>query len=161
RYCVQSIYKFATGFRKIWIISPAELGADRFAYGSGGGRQIEWKVLNEECEDHYLSQQIHKLYADVITDYQADYILHIDSDTVFTQPVAPESFFSLRDDGLPQIIWPYTPYKAIETPWQPITEKFMQEPVENEFMRRFPIMIPRWLYSRIRTFCFYNHGMIL
>jgi len=149
KFCLQSINKYASGFRKIWIISPEDVPMI-------GQLGYEWKVMNEECPDGYLAQQIHKLYADVITDYQADYILHIDSDTLFTRPVTPQSFF--RNDKL---IWYYTPYKEVETPWQPITEKFMGDKVENEFMRRLPIMMPRWIYSNLRTFCSDTHGQIL
>src|SRR4030095_12932354 len=62
---------------------------------------------------------------------------------------------------LDKLAWLYTPYTAIQTPWQPITEKFMGQPVENEFMRRLPIMVPRWLYPRLREFCFKEHKMPL
>jgi hypothetical protein len=163
KWCVKSIGRFCDGFRKIVIVSPdpdacPTTPEELFTEIRKGIKTIpiQWKVLNEESEDHYLSQQIHKLYADVITDYQADYILHIDSDTVFTRPVAPSDFL---DDG--KVTWPYTPYSAIEVPWKPITEKFMCSDVENEFMRRFPIVIPRWLYPRLREFCHTKHGCIV
>jgi len=150
--CLRSISKYALGFRKVWIVSPQENPFAGLLDGS-----YEWKQVNEETEDGYLAQQIHKLYADVLTDYQADYILHIDSDTLFTRPVTPSDFLFQCD----QVRWLYTPYNAIQTPWQPITEKFMGEPVENEFMRRFPIMVPRWLYPRLREFCHRKHGLII
>jgi FkbM family methyltransferase len=57
------------------------------------------------------------------------------------------------------VIWPYTSYTEIQTPWQPITEKFMGRKVSHEFMRRFPLMVPRWLYPRLREFCYQQHGM--
>ena len=151
KHCLQSINKYATGFRKIWIISPEESPFDMTSMG------YHWKKVNEETNDGYLAQQIHKLYADVITDYQADYILHIDSDTLFTCHVTPQTF--LR--GGKSVIWPYTPYAAIKTPWQPIMEKFMGFTPENEFMRRFPIMVPRWLYAKLREFCHNKHGIII
>ena len=112
--------------------------------------------MNEESEDGYLSQQIHKLYADVITNYEADYILHIDSDTLFTRPVTPRSFFT--GDRLD---WYYTPYENTETPWKPITEKFVRTEVKNEFMRRLPMMIPKWLYPFARENCLANHQVSL
>lgn len=152
-YCLLSIRKFCTGFRKIWIVSPAQEPV-WFVPGD----RMEWKVLNEESEDHYLSQQIHKLYADVITDYQADNILHVDSDVIFHTPCTPEHFFS-GHTGKP--FWYYTSYSEIQAPWQPITEKFMGEPVEFEFMRRFPLIVPRWLYAKLREYCHIKHGMII
>lgn len=116
----------------------------------------EWKQQNEETEDGYLAQQIHKLYADVITNYEADYILHIDSDTLFTRPVTPQDFF-YQD----RVMWLYTPYDHTKTPWKPITEKFIGGPVDNEFMRRFPIMVPKWLYGKLREHCYSVHKIPL
>src|SRR5262249_42764217 len=61
----------------------------------------------------------------------------------------------------PKVIWLYTPYAAIATPWKEVTEKFMRREVTFEFMRRFPIMVPRWLYPRLREFCHQHHGMTI
>lgn len=155
-WCLRSIFKFCYGFRKVIVVSPAPL--EEVWKPQLEKWDVTWKVLNEEAEDHYLSQQIHKLYADVITDYQADYILHVDSDVIFTKSCDPEFFLGITDK---KVVWPYTPYSEISTPWQPITEKFMDDKVEHEFMRRFPIMIPRWLYPRVREFCHKQHGMII
>jgi len=151
-YCLRSIGKYAIGFRKVWIISPQ----DNPFSGMLNGPFMEWKQMNDETEDGYLAQQITKLYADVITDYQAEFILHIDSDTLLTRPVTPSEFFYLD-----KVLWPYTPYDRIQTPWQPVIEKFMAQPTANEFMRRFPIMVPRWLYPRLREFCYQKHGMTI
>jgi FkbM family methyltransferase len=37
----------------------------------------------------------------------------------------------------------------------------MQERLSYEYMRRFPIMVPRWLYPKLREFCFSRHKMPL
>ena len=145
-YCVFSVHKFCTGFRKIWVISLAPQ--------ISSVKGVEWKVMNDESPDGYLAQQITKLYADVITDYQPDHILHVDSDVIFTRPTTPGDFLNGN-----KVSWYYTPYSAIQTPWQPITEKFMGCAVPYEFMRRLPIMVPRWLYPKLREFAFSQHGM--
>ena len=158
-YCLKSISKFCTGFRKLWIVTSGEIDSSPYhslLLSDGSLLDVEWKKMQDETEDGYLAQQITKVYADVITDYQADYILHIDSDVVFTRPCCPSDFFQ---GG--KLTWYYTPYSAIETPWQPITEKFMGESIPLEFMRRFPMMVPRWLYPRIREFCHKKHGVII
>lgn len=159
KYCLRSIGKFASEFRKTVIVSPAP-------YHDSIGLGFDW-VWQERHEyglgnprfDGYLSQQVFKLYADTFTD-DADYILHIDSDTIFTRPVTPETYFT---DG--KIDWMMTPHAMIETPWQPITEKFLGMPapfsVSFEFMRRPPQMIPRWLYASLREFCVQKHGCTL
>jgi FkbM family methyltransferase len=156
-YSLISITYFCTGFRKIWIVSPEKPPVWWGPFTTADGIAVEWKVMNEEAPDGYLAQQITKLYADVITDYQADYILHVDSDVIFTQSTTPGSFFGPSGN----ILWPYTPYSTIETPWKPITEKFMQCEIENEFMRRFPIMMPRWLYGKLREFSAKQHKQII
>jgi hypothetical protein len=144
QYCLRSIFTYCTGFRKIWIVSPEKsISMRELEY-----ENVEWKVMNEESTDGYLSQQIHKLYADVITNYEPDYILHIDSDTLFTRPVTPQDFFK---DG--KLVWYYTPYEQTETPWKSITEKFMDAEIKNEFMRRLPMMVPKFLYDSLRRYC--------
>ena len=153
-YCLAAIYQFATGFRKIWVASPSTQGAMKV---TNLPQNMEWKVLNDESEDGYLAQQITKLYADVITDYQADYILHIDSDVILTREITPQNFFAPNG----KLYWLYTPYTSLQTPWQPIMEKFMIETQEFEFMRRFPMMFPRWLYPKLREFCYKIHHRII
>jgi FkbM family methyltransferase len=147
-YCVLSIHKFCTGFRKIWVISPGPQPSTV--------KGVEWKVMNDETQDGYLAQQITKLYADVFNDYQADHILHVDSDVILTRPTTPQDFFK---NG--KLIWYFTPFEAIQTPWKPIMEKFMGFTMPFEFMRRLPMMLPRWLYPRLREFCFHIHRVPL
>jgi FkbM family methyltransferase len=156
-YCLKAVAKFTDGFSKVWVVSTGDCPVPPLG--------LVWKKINPETEDGYLDQQITKLYADVITEHSANFYLHIDSDVILTRPVTPESFLTIGtpDDGdlQYQVVWPYTPYSAIETPWQPIIEKFIGHPVENEFMRRLPIMVPYWLYPKLREFCFKRHGMPL
>lgn len=154
KYCLRSIGKFASGFRKTLIISPT-------TYHDSIGLGFDW-VWQERAEyglgyipfDGYLSQQVFKLHADIFSD--AEYILYMDSDTIFTRPVTPETFFI---DS--KIAWLYTPYAKIKTPWQPITEKFLGCPVKFEFMRRHPLIAPSWLLAAVRTFCRTTHGVSL
>lgn len=155
QYCLRSIQKFATGFRTIQLVVP---DTRKWWDGSYTINNLHVTETEEYGNDGYLSQQVFKLYADTISD--ADFILHIDSDTVFTMPVTPETYFT---NG--KIDWMMTPYSMIDTPWKPITEKFMRMPqpfsVSFEFMRRAPQMIPRWLYPAIREFCQQKHGCTL
>lgn len=152
-YCLRSIDKFATGFRNVVTVDQSESEKPPFV------RQSVRIIRKPEYgEDGYLSQQVFKLCADEFTD--ADYICYIDSDTIFTRPVTPETYFQ---DGLP--IWLMTPYEQTKTPWQPIIEKFIGLPlpfrVEYEFMRRSPILAPRWLLQHLRMYCELRHHMSL
>jgi len=135
KYCIQSIDKFCTGFR-------------------------DTVVLNDEHPRGYLWQQVCKMHADLKTD--AEFILITDSDTLFNQPVTPESFMR---DGKP--IWLHTPWTAemLAHPGTPtwkrvMTEFFGIEP-PAEFMRRQPFMFPSHVLATLRSFCVQKHGVSL
>ena len=126
RYCLESIEKFCSGF--------------------GGVNVVEG--------DHpkgYLEQQVVKLHADTYCP-EADYILVNDSDTLFTEPVTPESFMR---DGKP--MWFYTPLESVSQDarktWVPVMTDFMGQKPPAEFMRRQPFMFPTWILKEFREFC--------
>lgn len=151
-YCLRSIVKFATGFRKLVIVVPSGVGLPLPLWESVRDKGIELAVCpTVEAGDGYLFQQAIKASGHEWTG--ADYILHVDSDCLFNQPVTPQTFMR---DGKP--IWYMTPYAQTDTPWQPITEKFLGEPVDYEFMRRLPILVPRSLHLAISAFAMANHG---
>lgn len=154
-YCLLSIGKFASGFRQIIVISDESgpgieslIGPKELPHAG-----IRFQAVGSQ-PDGYLWQQVLKLDADKYTD--ASHILYIDSDTIFTMPVTPETYLQ---DG--KILWMMTPYDKTSTPWQPIIEKFMKRSVAFEFMRRAPQMVPRWLLSEMRAFCEREHKMTL
>lgn len=128
-YCLASIEKFCTGFRNT-------------------------VVVDTEHPRGYLMQQSEKLHADLHTD--ADFILYTDSDTLFNQPVTPETFMV---DGKP--IWfytPWTPELLAAVPWFPVMEKFLGWKPIGEFMRRQPFMVPRHVLPDLRDYCWQKHG---
>lgn len=164
-YCHTSCLKFATGFRRIYVVAgapnhegmqlrkPIGVGPDWIETPTDIDFTMGYGMV-EPSVDGYLIQQVVKLHADKYTD--ADYILFTDSDTIFTQPVTPETYFT---HGL--INWMITPYAKTDTPWQPMIEKFLGIPVEFETMRRHPQMVPRWLLIDMREFCEKQHGVPL
>lgn len=148
-YALRSILLRAKGFRKTHIIVP-----------QGQAEQLKHLTLEKvhECSiysDDYLGQQITKLMADTYTD--ADYIMHIDSDTVFFRDVSPETFII---NGKPIIY--YEPYETVGVlPWKPIVTEVLGWAPIYEFMRRFPFIYPRWLYAELRNFIENKHSMSL
>lgn len=135
-FCMQSIAKYCSGFRKTVVIRDED---------------------QEPSLNGYLRQQVVKMHADMHTD--ADIVLITDSDTLFTEPVTPESFMR---DGKP--VWMITPYdeamhahEGLQRWFEVMTEFFGVEP-EHEFMRRHPFMIPAWLLKDLREFCWNRHG---
>ena len=146
-YCLKSCAKSAKGFRNIHIVVPH-------------GDQEHLAHLTKEkvhvCprySEDYLGQQVTKLNADTYSD--ADFICHIDSDTVWTRKVTPDDFIS---DG--KAIIYHEPYSVIgECPWQPIVEEALGWKPEHEFMRRPPHIYPRWIYPEMRKYLSDKHGM--
>lgn len=132
-YCLESIGRFCTGFRDTVVV---------------GG----------EHPRGYLYQQVIKMHADTYTD--ADYILVTDSDTLFTEPVSPESFMV---DGKP--IWLYTPWTpemlahSGTKAWHDCMQEFFGVTPHAELMRRQPFMFPRHVLQSLREFCYHRHGV--
>ena len=135
RYCLDSINLFFKGHRKV----------------------VE---VHGEHPRGYLNQQCEKIRAGDYTD--ADYILFTDSDTIFNQPVTPESFMR---DGKP--MWLYTPWtpemlahSGTRAWFDVMTEFFGVEP-PAEFMRRMGSIIPREVLQGFRDFCIQKHGVTI
>jgi hypothetical protein len=142
-YCLRSIRKYAHGFRKTVLVVPAS-SAERLTWFQFD-REVEAHVC-EDFADDYLGQQISKLQADEYSD--ADFICHIDSDCLFRQSSTPQDFFY---GG--KVVIPITSYKRLPNAigWRRLNESFMQRAIEYDFMRRQPLIFPRWLYPALRS----------
>lgn len=148
-YCLRSIQKFATGFRDIVIIIPETDSLDHLT--------VERVVKVREPEgDGYMAQQVVKLHADTYTD--ADFILHIDSDCLFTRPSTPEDFLV---DG--KADWWITPManasENARAAWIGPMRKCVGLEPEFEYMRRNTMMVPRQAYGLFRDFIHEKHGV--
>jgi hypothetical protein len=135
RYCLASIEKFCSGFRKTVVVEG-------------------------EHPRGYLHQQVVKLHADTHTD--ADFILVTDSDTLFTEEVTPESF--MRDGKPIWYMTPWNEemlaHPGTRAWFNVMTEFFGEEP-PAEFMRRQPFMFPREVLEGLRNFCVERHGVTI
>jgi len=143
--CLRSIQKFATGFNQVIVLlprsDPLPLTAETVVY--------------LDAPEGYLAQQVAKLNADQHT--QADYIVHFDSDMVFTRPVTPDFFFK---DGKP--IWVVTPFQDKEMrAWMHVMVKCFHKMPPYEFMRKCSIVAPRWIYAKFREFIQDYHGVTM
>lgn len=146
KYSLKSIDKFCSGFHKIHIIVPEE--DFQLIEGLSG---VEKHKIKENCSG-YLAQQYTKLCADHFSD--AEHILHVDSDVVFTRPTTPHHFFS---GGKPIVLQE----KDVQTPWRAISAQSLGWEDEYEYMRRMPIIYPRWIYPEFRAWMEEKHGMSL
>ncbi len=143
-YCLRGLEKFATGFRRIIVVYPEGEPLPCPVW------PVDLRPVRENGQG-YLFQQSVKFSAHEWTD--APYILHIDSDTVPCAPFTPQTFFR---GG--KVLWLMTPYDAIQTPWRAPTERFLGQLVEYEFMRRFPILLPRSLHVAAARFVEIKYG---
>lgn len=150
KYCLKSIEKFCKGFREIHIAIPSK---DRHRLGYNTKYKIH---AVGHFNNDYLGQQATKLYADMYSD--ADYILFVDSDCIFTENVTPKSFMK---NGLPFIL--KTSYEELgnAVPWQPITTKALGFVPTFEYMRRLPLMYHQNHLSQMRNALQIKHGMKL
>lgn len=143
-YCLKSIVKNTRGFSEIHVAVPCS-----------DIEHIKHLTLEkthgvaENCSG-YLAQQITKLYADKYC--TADYILHVDSDCVFTENVTPESFFV---NGKPIMLQE----KNVDSPWYDVAESALGWRDEHEYMRRMPIIYPRWIYQEFREWFFCHNNV--
>jgi hypothetical protein len=149
QYCLRSIVRFGSGFRRTLIVVP-ESCRERIQRSPPGHAET---VYCPNYADDYLGQQVTKLYADTITD--ADYILHIDSDCTFHSPVQPGDFLI---GGRPELM--ITPVAVFDgnPPWQAQTERTVGFAVSHDYMRRQPLVYPRWLYGKLRDHIRMIHG---
>lgn len=142
-YCLKSIAKYCRGFNDVIVMLPRSHPLNL---------TLE-KVVLLDAPEGYLAQQVAKLNADKHT--QADFVLHVDSDMVFTREVTPDYFFK---DGKP--IWAIGDFDPVsKLAWYHVMAKCLQEAPEHEFMRKCAVIAPRWLYSEFRGFIEARHGM--
>lgn len=145
-FSLRSLQKFATGFRKIVVVCSEQQPP------TGTAEQV---YMAHESGDPYMTQQLIKMHADCFTD--AEFIAYMDSDTILTTNVTPDSFIV----HCRRPIAYFTPYASLgekDRIWQKPTSDFLGEQVTNEFMRRHPFVIPRKLLSEFRAFCWQQHG---
>lgn len=152
QYCLRSLAKYATGFSEIVIAVPE-------------GQQHALKHLTRERvvavhdgQPGYLCQQADKLNAD--RHCKGDFILHVDSDTIITKPITPETF--MEGDKARWLMTPmaHMPYE-VKKAWLHVCVKTCHVWPEYEFMRKVTVMVPRWAYGEFRKFIQNLHGQTM
>lgn len=149
-FCLQSTKKRASGFRDIVLVMD---DADASMMGPYKDKH-KIVATGSTWKDGYIQQMNDKLHADLYSD--ADYIVHTDSDCVWTSDITPES---LMEDGKP--VWLMHPFGGDENPWPPIVLAALGFNSEYSFMRRHPFMVPRNIYKGYRDFMENRHQMPL
>lgn len=160
-YCLRSIQKFAParasgGFSEIVVVVPSVEAGDfssMLASYSPAARMVTYERDPNPAKWH-LHAQAQKHWADKYCP-GADFVLHTDSDCVFTEPVGPEDYFV---NGKPVML--YEDYLRIAgSPWREVTQRALRRPVNYEFMRRHPQVNPIGIYKPLREYINVQHGV--
>jgi uncharacterized protein DUF6492 len=152
-YCIASIHRFCAGFGLVVVLPRSSLTwLKRFNIDFGNAR-VE---VCQDYRDDYLGQQVTKLNADKYTD--AEFICHVDSDCIFTEPCKPED---LMVEGKSRML--IRPLQSLGhyRPWHQSTRDFLKFPVEYDFMVYPPFTFPRKLYEAVRNHAVNQHGVNL
>lgn len=152
KYCLRSITRFATGFRQVKILIPdSDLTAINpilAEFSNHTGIPIRVQCYEDWPGKGFLRHEHVIVCADEFTD--ADFILHFDSDCLFTQPVTPDDYFI---DGKPVLMhatyhWLVTTQQANLGMWKEGVERAIGGVSEHEFMRRHPAVHHRKTYAK-------------
>lgn len=143
-YCLKSIEKYATGFSDVTIVIPeSDLGKGlpigRFfrAEREWDGKGFLWHMAQVMRADEWCPE--------------ADFILHIDSDCVFSEPVTPDDYII---DGKPVLYHERFASIGKKHPdvlrWQQVVQSCVTFKVTQETMRRHPAVHRRENYGQSR-----------
>lgn len=148
-YNLKSIRKFAEGFSGVTLVVP-EGDMDAFLPLA---KQYGTHIHGHTLAGH-LGAQAQKCLADKHCP-EADFILHTDSDCVFTEPVTPEDYFV---NGKPvMLIERFS--RLAGNPWASVVEKALGFSPAFETMRRHPQVNSRGIYQDMREHIEQKHGV--
>lgn len=162
-YCLKSIHKFASGFEEVVVVIPDDsdlpLTCERLVKVHEPGESAESPAHHGTG---YYFQQVVKMNADKYC--TSDYVCHMDSDCIFTEPVRPNDLFVNEGYGDMKPLWLMTPFAEILPTDKNLAahvqsmKNFSGVDPEFEMMRRHSQVIPRWAYGCFREYCLSKHG---
>lgn len=158
KYCLRSIEKYATGFHEISLWIPHEDVAEVQKLEQEYKGQVPLRI--QPYEDWPGKGMLKHFDLVIHADQccpEADFILHMDSDCIFLEPVTPEDYFV---GGKPVLM--YADYEwlcriepAIRC-WQEASYRALGWKPQQETMRRHPAVHPRETYLLTRQ-CIERH----
>lgn len=153
KYCIQSIGMFARGFSGVTLLIPRESEPQLPTEIDANLKGI--LPLTLRLGDEWPNRGMLWHMAQIMRAEEwcpdADFILHTDSDCLFTEPVSPEDYFI---DGKPVLY--YEKFESITRKhpevgvWHLVTQSCLPFPVKYETMRRHPAVHRRNLYAEAR-----------
>lgn len=154
-YCLRSIVKFTTGFNQINLLIPTK-DTDIFLSSVPNDlKDLLGNFINviyfDEWENKGMLHHEYKVLTADIDCPDADYILHFDSDIIFTEKISVNEFFY---ENKPILV--HTPYTTIGKTeptvllWQTAVKNALGWVPEHEFMRRRFLTYKKNLYLKTR-----------
>ena len=138
RWCLKSIDRFASGFRRVVIVTDHGHDFDpdlRYPHALFHASLAD-KPPPFHFPAGYMMQQVVKLSWFEYTDAQAVVIL--DSDLILKQPFCPED---LMINGEPS--WSFGPWYGAGVMWRPGSELIIGRPLEKSHMQEHPFLMTR------------------
>lgn len=143
KWSLKVLQKNLTGYRHIIVVVHKDnmplfepIGAER--------NISVWEAHSSSITNGYYWQQWVKMNAPSYTD--AEYILHIDSDTFIGRPTDVMDYFV---EGRPAWMWSYYTDFKDPVPWQAPTEFATGMKCDREFMQAQPFVIHRGSYPPV------------
>jgi hypothetical protein len=151
-YCIRSIAKFGSGFSALTILVPHEDVAETSRLTECG---LTFPSLVKGYDEWPGKGMIHHMAQIMRADEwcpQADFILHTDSDCIFSEPFSPEDYFV---NGKPVLMhasfkWLINTQQANLEMWQRAVAAAVGWKPSEETMRRHPAVHPRKIYAKAR-----------
>jgi len=158
KYCLASVAKFGGKYDYAMVVADRTTGSKVLEYCSSIGFPHAVDDESARIPKGYIAQQYTKLRADLFVPNGIDYICNIDSDCLLIEKHDPSVLF---EDGRPLLL--YTPYADIGDAvcWKAPVEAAVGHAVDNEYMRRFPLVYPRWAFEPARRHLEELHGKTL
>lgn len=146
KYCLRSIKKFATGFAGVTVVVPKHERASFLWVNKQGCKLM---AVDEQPETGFLNHMACKCEADLFC--TADYILHLDADTIFKEPVTPLDYFN--QDRPVLLCRPYASVRdKNHAQWQSRASNALGSPVTHDFMVTNVLINPLSTYPAMREF---------
>ena len=157
KYNLKSIKKYCSGYKENVIVLDDHENdcTETKKYLDSIGQKYYINTQAKNINKGYIRQQYIKLYSDLYVD--ADYICHVDTDSIFTDYNTPDMYFK---DGIPVLNiqqWSKAPNTFFKR-WTYRTVGFVSD---YNFMRMMPLIYPRELFYKLRAHIQSKKGSII
>jgi len=159
KYNLKSIQKFCHGYHEnIVVIDDHENDCvETQKYLESIGQKYFINREAKKIKEGYIRQQYIKLFSEQYASSDADYICHVDSDSIFTDHHDPSVYFNGNKPILGIRKWSQMP----NTTFQRCTDQTLEYESDYNFMRRMPLVYHADLFPKLREYILNLKGDII